>query len=177
MPWCLPLSRPVIPRQPARVICNNPASNSQSQKPLMKCNSRQRLREVFHFQVGCLCSDKSLQSKQNLTETYCEWLVVEWCTTSAASSTFIYSFYYDLMHSLIPSTSVTPSEESLLLLISYFLWIFTELFCSVILCFTFLKELINFVSENRNKKKPASQLMLCMTFLPKPAGELFCFYH
>lgn len=93
--------------QPATVRC-------LSQKPGMKCSNRRRLREVFYLQVGCLCSKKPLQGKENLAEAYCDGLSVIWSTASAASSTFIHTFYYDLMHSPIPSTSVASSEENLL---------------------------------------------------------------
>lgn len=167
MPWCVPLSGPVIPGQPARVICNNPASNSQrlSQKPLVKCSSRQRLRAVFHPQVGCLCSDKSLHGKQNLAEAYCDRLLVVWWTTCAASSTFIYTFYYDLMHSLIPSTGVTPSQESILLLTQLFS---VNFYWAVLQChfmFYILKIIIKFCFRKLKLKKSLQVDSWCMTFL------------
>lgn len=154
--------------QPATVRC-------LSQKPLTKCNSRQRLREVFYLQVGCLCSDKSLQRKKNLAEAYCDRFLVVWSRTSAASSTFICTFYYDLMHSLIASTSVTPSEESLLLSTQLFS---VNFYWAVLQCcfmFYVLKRINEFCFRKPKWKKMFESGQL-MTF-SKPASELFCFYY
>lgn len=164
--------------QPERSTITQPATVScLSQKPVMKCSNRQRLGEVVYLQVGCLCSRKSLQGKQNLAETYCVDLPVTWSTASAASSTFIHIFYYDSMHSLIPSTSVTSSEENLLLTRQLFsVQFLLSHFAGCRFIFYFLK-IINFVSENWNDKMSESgQLMLWHDFpLQKPAGELFAF--
>lgn len=59
--------------QPATVRC-------LSRKQVMKYSNRQKLREVFHLQVRCLCFKTSLQGKQNLVEAYSHGLPVIWST-------------------------------------------------------------------------------------------------
>lgn len=178
MPWCLPLRGPVIPWQPARVICSNAASNSQmpQSKATDKMQQQAEAQGSFLSPGGLSLFWQVLAAqKKNLAEAYCDRFLVVWSRTSAASSTFICTFYYDLMHSLIASTSVTPSEESLLLSTQLFS---VNFYWAVLQCcfmFYVLKRINEFCFRKPKWKKMSESGQL-MTF-SKPASELFCFYY
>lgn len=117
MPWCLPLSGSVMPWQPARIICNNPASNSQmaQSKATDTMQQQAEVQGSFPSPGGLslfwqVIAGQTKPSRSLLWQSGC-CMIHHFCCIS----TFIYTFSYDLMHGQILSTSVALSEDSLLL--------------------------------------------------------------
>lgn len=85
-------------------------------KPVTKCNSKQRLREDFCLQVEKTSRSLFQEVPAGKTPPSRSLLWQSSCYAFAASSTVIHTFYHDLMHSWIHSTSVTSSEKNLFLM-------------------------------------------------------------